>query len=114
MPIQILKIGIYVIAGILLGSCSQTQEHPDFFYYNEQNEITSLDPLMANGQEHIWPVSQLFNGLLTLDSNLKAVPDLAKSYSVLQDGKTYRFELRNNVYFNDDACFKNEIGRAHV
>ena len=111
MPIQILKIGIYVIAGILLGSCNQTQEHPDFFYYNEQNEITSLDPLMANGQEHIWPVSQLFNGLLTLDSNLKAVPDLAKSYSVLQDGKTYRFELRNNVYFNDDACFKNGKGR---
>lgn len=97
---------------LTFNQCSHSSTTEDtFFYYNEQNDITSLDPLMANGQEHIWPVSQLFNGLLKLDSNLAIMPDLAKSYTVSPDGKRYVFVLRRDVVFNDDACFKNGKGR---
>jgi len=107
-----LNIPVIVLISFLFYQCGSTTNADDgFFYYNEQNEITSLDPLMANGQEHIWPVSQLFNGLLKLDSNLAIKPDLAKSYSVSADGRRYTFVLRNNVYFNDDECFKNGKGR---
>ncbi|MFZ9451163.1 MAG: ABC transporter substrate-binding protein, partial [Bacteroidia bacterium] len=109
------NVPVIVLISFLFYQCGSTTNADDgFFYYNEQNEITSLDPLMANGQEHIWPVSQLFNGLLKLDSNLAIKPDLAKSYSVSADGRRYTFVLRNNVYFNDDECFKNGKGRRLV
>ena len=40
------------------------------FRYNEHSNISSLDPAFSSTLRNIWPVNQLFNGLVQLDDSL--------------------------------------------
>jgi len=46
-------------------------------------------------------VEIIFSGLMTYDSDGKLVPQLAKEYSVLEDGKVYQFVLKDNLFWHD-------------
>lgn len=81
------------------------------FYYNEPQGITSLDPAFANNKANIWPVTQLFNGLVQLNDSLLVEPCIAKSWKISDDGKTYTFTLRSDVYFNRSEVFPDSAGR---
>lgn len=81
------------------------------FNYNEMNSVTSLDPAAASNFENIGPVNQLFNGLVQMDDSLNVLPAIAKQFSLSADGLCYTFNLRNDVYFHDNACFENGKGR---
>lgn len=48
---------------------------------------------------------QVFNGLVGLDDNLNPVPDLAASWQISADGKTYTFKLQPNVLWHDGQPF---------
>ena len=76
--------------------------------------ISSLDPASAISFENIWPVNQLFNGLVQMDDNLNITPCIAYRYNVSSDGLTYTFYLRNDVYFHDNPCFKSNKGRKVI
>ncbi len=76
------------------------------FRYNEASGITSLDPAFSKDQASIWACTQLFNGLVQLDTNLQVVPSIALSWEISDSGKTYVFHLRNDVYFHDNKLFK--------
>ena len=84
------------------------------FNYNEMAGVSSLDPATANNLEDIWPVNQLFNGLLQMDDSLKVQPCIAKSWTISEDGLVYTFALRNDVFFHDNKCFENEKGRKVI
>ncbi|WP_316734584.1 ABC transporter substrate-binding protein [Pedobacter aquatilis] len=58
--------------------------------------------------------NQVFNGLVQIDSALQTIPCIAKSWQISDDALTYTFNLRNDVYFHDDAVFKNGKGRKVV
>ncbi|MGM0532280.1 MAG: ABC transporter substrate-binding protein, partial [Bacteroidota bacterium] len=81
------------------------------FRYNESKGIATLDPAFAKSQTLIWPVHQLFNGLVQMDTALNVRPCIAKKWDVSADGKTYTFHLRNDVYFHDHPLFPNGEGR---
>lgn len=49
--------------------------------------------------------TQLFEGLIRLDSTLQPQPLLAKSWQISPDGKTYTFLLRRDVYFQPHQAF---------
>jgi oligopeptide transport system substrate-binding protein len=96
-------------------SCEEASRKNDrrtVFNYNELNGITSLDPAAAANSENMWPVNQLFNGLVQMDDSLNVIPCIAKRYSISADGLCYTFYLRTDVYFHDNACFENGKGRA--
>src|SRR5262247_899793 len=61
----------------------------------------------APGYITFWTWNNIFNSLLTLTPppELKIVPDLAKSWDVLDDGKTYVFHLVEGVKFHDGTDF---------
>ena len=46
-------------------------------------------------------VQLTFSGLMGYDNNGKIVPDLAGSYTISADGKTYDFKLKNNILWQD-------------
>lgn len=46
-------------------------------------------------------VEIIFSGLMTYDSDGKLIPQLAKEYSVLEDGKIYQFVLKDNLFWHD-------------
>ena len=48
---------------------------------------------------------KIYQGLLTYDSNLKAQPGLAKSWTVAGDGLTYTFKLQDGVKWHDGKPF---------
>lgn len=75
------------------------------FRYNQINHITSLDPAFAKSQNNIWATHHLFNGLVRLDNDLNIQADIAKSWKISEDGLTYTFTLRDDVYFHEDECF---------
>ena len=82
--------------------CSKNSNNnkTDIFRYNEYRNITSLDPAFARNPQNIWPVNQIFNGLIQLDDSLKVIPEIAKSWVISNDGLEYTFILRNDVFFH--------------
>ena len=95
-------------------SCATKKENKDkqIFRYNEVSNIASLDPAFAKDQAMIWVDNQLYNGLFQLDSLLNVLPCIAKGYDISEDGLTYTFHLRDDVYFHKDKCFKNDTRKV--
>jgi peptide/nickel transport system substrate-binding protein len=46
-----------------------------------------------------------------LDDSMKLVPEIASSWEILDQGLTYQFHLRNDIYFQDDTIFKPQSTR---
>ncbi|WBX71956.1 ABC transporter substrate-binding protein [Tenacibaculum retecalamus] len=108
------KFLILIVLFISFYSC--TKEASSFsetqvFRYNEHSNITSLDPVFAKDQRNIWAVNQLFNGLVQLDDSLHVQPDIAKNWAISEDGKTYKFTLRNDVEFHKHSLFGKDSTR---
>ncbi len=96
----------------LMISCSgKRHSHKKIFHYNQPEGISTLDPAFAKNQAIMWAVHQIYNTLVEVDRNLKIVPSLARRWEISPDRMTYRFYLRNDVYFHDDGAFINGRGR---
>ena len=104
------RIAILLTCTFLIGCGGDKQQIDEstVFRYNEHANITSLDPAFAKDQRNIWAVHQLFNGLVRLDENLEVIPDIAKSWEISEDGLTYTFTLRDDVFFHEDEAFGKE------
>lgn len=109
--LALLLLGIFAIA-----SCHRHSpaDGKMIFRYNESAGITSLDPAYAKDQALIWACSQLYNGLIQVDSNLCVQPCIAKRWNISPDGKCYTFTLRNDVYFHRNALFANADSTRRV
>ncbi|MCX2481112.1 ABC transporter substrate-binding protein [Pedobacter sp. MC2016-15] len=112
MP-RIIKDIFLTLCVIALYSCSPSAEDQGkkVFNLNLDQNLTSLDPAFARNQYAIWMINQIFDGLVQIDSALHTVPSIAKSWEVSEDGLSYTFQLRNDVFFQDDPLFKNGKGR---
>ena len=86
----------------------------DVFRYNEFRNVTSLDPAFARNPQNIWPVNQIFNGLVQLDHTLEVQPDIAKAWTLSEDGLEYLFHLRDDVFFHESPVFGSEGTRKVV
>ncbi|MHA6247723.1 ABC transporter substrate-binding protein [Pontibacter sp. CAU 1760] len=81
------------------------------FRYNQPEALTSLDPAFARNQANIWATTQLYNGLVELDQELKTGPAIAKAWEISPDGTSYTFHLRDDVFFHDNRVFEGGKGR---
>ncbi|MBR5146559.1 MAG: ABC transporter substrate-binding protein [Bacteroidales bacterium] len=94
-----------LIALFSCGSKKNDNENLKIFKYNESAGILTLDPIYAKDLPHIWACNQIFNGLVAFDDEMNVVPAIAKSWDISDDGMTYTFVLRDDVYFHEDGCF---------
>ncbi|MGD9049577.1 MAG: ABC transporter substrate-binding protein, partial [Anaerolineae bacterium] len=62
---------------------------------------TTLDPTMAEDSRSSNKIYELFCGLVEQRLDLEVVPDLARSWEVLEGGKQYLFHLRQDVRWSD-------------
>jgi len=53
------------------------------------------------GYETFWVSNNIWSSLVTLGPNYDIVPDLAKSWEIIDDGNTYIFHLHEAVKFHD-------------
>lgn len=73
-------------------------------------EIVTLDPAQINQVLQFQVASNVFSGLMHIDSNLVAQGDLAESWDVSDDGTVYTFKLREGVTFhNGDPCTADDV-----
>ncbi len=106
---------LYVGLFVFLVACSRTEKQEEgFFLYNESSGIASLDPAFAKNQSIMWAVHQLYSTLVEVDSALKIKPSVASHWEISEDGLTYTFYLRTDVFFHDNDCFPNSKGRNLV
>ena len=103
---------LLILSLIVVFSCGRSKssdENLKIFKYNESAGILTLDPIYAKDLPHIWACNQIFNGLVAFDDEMNIVPAIAKSWNISDDGMTYTFILRDDVYFHEDECFKSML-----
>ena len=60
-----------------------------------------FNPGITTGYNVHVVADSIFNGLIALDNSLKPIPDLASSWDVSEDSKTYKFSLVKNATWHD-------------
>jgi len=63
--------------------------------------LPTLDSTMADSAPSAAVISQLFSGLVERGPELEVIPDLARSWEVLEGGRKYVFHLRDDARWSD-------------
>jgi oligopeptide transport system substrate-binding protein len=63
--------------------------------------LSTIDPGFLTISTEWLVVSQIFAGLVRFDNEMNVVPDVARSWEVLDDGLRYVFHLRDDVRWTD-------------
>lgn len=91
---------------------SEKSNEQNVFRLNMSSGILeSMDPAYAKDLYMMWASNMVYNTLVETDEDLYLKPSLAKSWEVSDDGLTYTFHLRNDVYFHDNDLFEHGKGR---
>ncbi len=65
------------------------------------SEPLTLDPALADDVVSASVIEQLFSGLVELSPEMDVVPDVARTWEVLEGGRRYVFHLREDVRWSD-------------
>lgn len=88
----------------LLCLCSLLWATPkDTLVVAVENEPSRLNPIFS--EDHDVAMGIVFSGLVRFDEKMRVLPDLAKSWSISQDGLVYEFELQEGVKWHDGREF---------
>lgn len=91
-----LTIALLLACGAALGATE-----PRKFSLRLPGEPETLDWNLAHTMVETYLLMNLMDGLVTLNDRLEPKPDLAQSWSVSADGKTYTFKLKPGVIWSD-------------
>ena len=112
-----LRLLIYILLVFICSSCGKnTNSNKDdlVFRYNEHANINTLDPAFSRTLQDTWVSNQLFNGLVQMDNDLNIIPCIAKNWTISEDGLTYTFSLRDDVFFHKHKLFGKDSTRKVV
>ncbi|WP_430790364.1 ABC transporter substrate-binding protein [Virgibacillus flavescens] len=84
------------------------KEDKDTLTIGLDDDPPQLDPHRSSAAVDRQVFQSLYNTLVDIDENLEFVPELAKSWKISEDGKTYTFELQEGVVFQDGTPFNAE------
>ncbi len=102
-----LLLVLYLPGGILRPSQQETTITGNILNLDGIDPF-SLDPaLIGDGTSYSYAI-QLFSGLVRLNESLEPAPDIAQDWEVSDDGRTYTFYLRDDVYFHNGRQVKAE------
>jgi len=86
--------------------------------YSQTSRIRGLDPASAGEVSSSMAIARIYEGLLEYDylaRPYKVKPLLAEAMpEISEDGLIYTFTIRSGIYFQDDPCFPNGMGRELV
>lgn len=76
------------------------------------SDAVILDPQHMNDNTSEQVIKMLYNGLLKFDEKSQIVGDLADSWEVSEDGKTWTFKLKSGIKFQDGSDFNAQAVKA--
>jgi len=62
-----------------------------------------INPVYANSDVDRDLVQLIFSGLMKYDENLEIVPELAERYEIEENGKIYKFYLKESIFWEDNT-----------
>jgi peptide/nickel transport system substrate-binding protein len=80
-------------------------EVPQVLNINMRVPPTDMDPQRESAASGKMVLGNVFDRLVSLDSNMEVVPELAKDWDISDDGLTYTFYLEEGVTFHDGTPF---------
>ncbi len=88
---------------LLSSGCTKTDTEriPGYLYLRLTSNPTTLDPALITDVMGGGIAAKLFNGLVRFNESLDVVPDLARSWTISPDHRTYTFHLRRDVHFSN-------------
>jgi oligopeptide transport system substrate-binding protein len=102
---------IYFCA-VLVSCGGDRQQQKSVVYLNySSGSLESIDPAFAKNLYNMWTDHMVYNTLVETNEQLQIVPSLATRWKVSDDGLTYLFYLRNDVFFHDNPLFAGGKGR---
>lgn len=107
-------IAIVLCIACTVSSCSSNTNSSERQVFNlnlSSGTLESMDPAYAKDLYMMWIDHMVYNTLVETDEHLHTIPSLAKSWEVADDGLTYTFHLRDDVYFQDNPLFPGGKGR---
>lgn len=78
---------------------------PQILNMNMRLSPTMLDPQQETAAVGKMVMSNIFDGLVSLDTSMELLPELAKDWDISGDGLTYTFYLEEGVTFHDGTPF---------
>lgn len=75
------------------------------FVVSASSDPGQLNPAITTAGGTHFAAGSIYNGLVDLDKDFKPAPDLAESWTVSDDGKTYTFKLAKGVKWHDGVPF---------
>ena len=96
---------VALIFSVCLSACGNSIPIDSIFDRGETLRVHASSPVTLDpahiGDSVSWQYAiQLYSGLVKLDNDLDIVPDLAESWELSSDGRTYRFKLRGEAQFH--------------
>jgi len=100
------RIASAVLVGSMLftAACDQGSRSKNKLVIGLDSEVERLDPLTIKNPKTFIVSWQIYQGLLGLDSSGSIAPAIAESWST-SDNKTWRFKIREGVYFHPSPLF---------
>ena len=96
-----LILALFLLFGA--GGCrwSRNAQHPGYLSLRLSTNPTTLDPALITDVMGGSIAAKLFSGLVRFNERLDIIPDIAESWTVSPDRRTYTFRLRKDVTFGN-------------
>jgi len=95
---------LFVVLAVVLSSSALVLAKHDTLIVAVDREPSSMNPHGSNDAGTSFVTNLIYEGLVTFDSDMNLVPELATSWEQIDD-TTIRFFLRDNVYFHNGEHF---------
>ena len=104
------KLLCLVLAIVMMAACAVTATAEDkYLGVMLGTNVMSLDTNLATDGDSFEVIADCIDGLLQMDEDGAAVPALAESYDLSDDGLTYTFHLRDAKWTNGDPVTANDF-----
>jgi peptide/nickel transport system substrate-binding protein len=98
---KLLIIGITIALGLVFTFSTGGEAKERVFIIGDYSPVNNLDPAASLISQNIMFYRNIFQGLLRFKFNsIELEGDLAKSWTISDDGLVYTFKLRDNVQFH--------------
>ncbi len=96
-------LGLLSLGAVALAFAATPEAHPHggTIIVGIEAEPTTLNPYFNTGTETITPARNIFDQLVQADLSFTIKPQLAESWEVSPDGKSYTFHLFKNATWHD-------------
>ena len=105
------KLTAILLSVMMLLACAVTASADDAGYLGVMlgTNVMSLDTNLATDGDSFEVIADCIDGLMQMDKDGAAVPALAESYDLSDDGLTYTFHLRDAKWNNGTAVTANDF-----